>query len=201
MDSLQIIKEHPNFLVVFKPPGLAVHATVDKKREKLLDIVKSLNTNEEIKLLHRLDVATSGLVLLSRNSEAHEILRILWEEQKVEKIYHAKVWGSPKKDTGQWQDFVKEGREKGRDKMMVVKSGGKKAMSEYKVLKKDSTQTLLEIKLITGRKHQIRLQCASRGFPIVGDKLYGKEDNEKEMKLSCVQLSFDYEGDHLSIKV
>ncbi|PJZ69035.1 RNA pseudouridine synthase [Leptospira perolatii] len=165
-----------NFLLLAeKPAGIPVHATLDQNRQNFADLLQEQENLTYLRLVNRLDLETSGLVLFctepERNKEADEILR------QSEKMYLCVVEGVPSKDEFREECFLKDG--KGR--VQSVRSGGKKAITEFKVLSRNSEQnlSLLEAKLITGRRHQIRFQISTAGFPILGDKVYNSKPLRK----------------------
>jgi 23S rRNA pseudouridine1911/1915/1917 synthase len=118
--------------------------------------------------IHRLDKPVSGLVLFARTSKALSRLQEQMRERKIEKTYLAWVEGSPPEDEGQLIHRLEHG-----SFQAYVSPKGKEAILEYKVVQKKGGLTLLEIRLVTGRYHQIRAQLAEIGCPIVGDEKYG----------------------------
>lgn len=192
--NFQIIFENDDFCVVNKKKGLITHATLDKSRENLFDLLKDhyLKVNKEVFLLHRLDKETSGLMLFSLNEQKNKELQKLIENKLLQKTYLAKVIGTPDwSDEIVLKDFLKKIKEKGIDKQSVVMKGGEVALSRAKVI----TPNIVQVTLMTGRMHQIRIQLSSRGFPIVGDSLYGGSiEKVKGMCLHSAYLSFSFEG-------
>lgn len=192
--NFQIIFENDDFCVVNKKKGLITHATLDKSRENLFDLLKDhyLKVNKEVFLLHRLDKETSGLILFSLNADKNKSLQELIEEKSLQKIYVAKVNGDPN-----WaeeillKDYVKKVTVKGIERQSIVFKGGDVALSMARSL----ATSIVEVTLKTGRMHQIRIQLSSRGFPIVGDSLYGGSiEKVKGMCLHSAYLSFSFEG-------
>ncbi len=187
--SVEIVSLHPDFVVVSKPQGLVVHASLDKNRENLFDLLKVKFPTREVSLLHRLDKDTSGLILFSLNSDKNKVFQKLLEERKIQKTYVAKVKGIT-----EWheeillKDYLKKEKIKGIEKMSVVQKGGDVALAYAKTLAPHIVQVTLE----TGRMHQIRVQLASRGHPIIGDSLYGADHGKLHLHSSF--LSFDFEG-------
>ncbi len=189
--KLEIIFTHDDFVIVNKPQGLIVHSTVDKTRDNLYDQLKVLYPKNEVSILHRLDKDTSGLMLFSLNSEKNKIFQKLFEERKSQKTYVAnvKVITHFEEET-LLKDYLKKEKIGGIEKMIVVQKGGDVALSHAINL----APHIVQITLQTGRMHQIRVQLASRGHPILGDSLYGVDKGNLHLHSSF--LSFEYEGKH-----
>jgi RluA family pseudouridine synthase len=122
-------------------------------------------------LVHRLDVGTSGVVLLAKGSEAHRAASRLFQERSVEKTYRAVVWGHPKPSADVVDSALAMDREDRRK--MKVSDAGKPARTRYRTLARLPSIAHLELTPETGRTHQLRVHLGSRGHPIVGDDLYG----------------------------
>ncbi|TGK22022.1 RNA pseudouridine synthase [Leptospira fluminis] len=167
-EKIPVLYRDDFLLVAEKPAGLPVHATLDPNRRNFADELQAQEKLPYLRLVNRLDLDTSGLVLFctdaDRNKEADSIL------SESEKRYLCIVKGLPANDSFREECFLKEG--KGR--VSAVRSGGKKAITEFEVLSRNRNAniSLLSAKLITGRRHQIRFQIASAGFPILGDRTY-----------------------------
>lgn len=122
-------------------------------------------------LVHRLDVGTSGLVLLARDAEHHRLLARALADRRIEKTYLALVWGSPRPVAGEYTwPLAPDARDRRR---MRVAEGGKSASSGYRVLAAAPHVSLVELTPHTGRTHQLRVHLAHAGHPVVGDDLYG----------------------------
>ncbi|MBE6949763.1 MAG: RNA pseudouridine synthase [Ruminococcaceae bacterium] len=148
----------------------------------------------EVFPIHRLDLNVGGVMVFARTKQAAANLSKLVQEGKLIKEYRALVHGVPP-ESGVLEDFLfKDSR---KNKVFVVKKerkGVKKASLEYTRLT-DSDPALVHIRLHTGRSHQIRVQFASRGFPLVGDHKYGSRDAAKEPKLFSCRISFPWKGE------
>lgn len=199
----EIIKyyEDDQLLIVEKPEGLIVHATLDRSRPNLYDLLKQ--NYPELYLIHRLDKDTSGLILFSKKSEINQELQNLLESREIKKTYLCVVhgmWASPE---GQLQDFLKKEKKKIKSKwqevMVKVDKGGQKAILNFKVQKSNQHFSLMEMTLVTGRMHQIRVQSQIQGHSIVGDSLYGLEDQSSRMMLHSYQLEFHFQGKRISV--
>ncbi len=169
---MEILWEDESILVVNKPPGLPVHATLDTKRQNVLSLLKS--KSKDLTLIHRLDSLTSGVLLLAKTKSAALHLQKQLMNHEMQKTYWAIVLGHPPNEA-RFEDFLKEKKIKNKTIMSVVKSGGKKAILDFRLMDEFDHCSLVEIQLLTGRMHQIRVQFSNRGFPLKGDALYGAE--------------------------
>ncbi|TGK13069.1 RNA pseudouridine synthase [Leptospira fletcheri] len=178
-EKIPVLYRDDFLLVAEKPAGLPVHATLDPNRRNFADELQAQEKLPYLRLVNRLDLDTSGLVLFcidaERNKEADHIL------SESEKRYLCIVKGLPAKDSFREECFLKEGK----GKVSAVRSGGKKAITEFEVLSRNQNGniSLLSAKLITGRRHQIRFQIAFAGFPILGDHTYDPSGDEFKNKV------------------
>ena len=184
---MKIIFEDNNIVVAIKPVG------IDSEHE-MVDALKEV-TNAEIYTVHRLDKAVGGVMVYAKNKRAAANLSSLIQDGSMIKEYVAMVHGTPpKSDT--LEDFLfKDSR---KNKVFVVKrerKGVKHAKLEYKVLSQNEDSSLVRVRLYTGRSHQIRVQFASRKFPLVGDHKYGARDDEKHPMLYSCSLTFPYKNE------
>ncbi len=141
-------------------------------------------------LIHRLDRPTSGIVLFAKTSKALARMNAIFEKREVDKVYWAIVQGSPKKESGNLVHYLKKDQKKNKSQFFSEeKKGSKKAVLSYKTLKKLDHYSLLEIKLETGRHHQIRVQLSAIGHPIKGDLKYGFSRSNKDGSV-CLHAKF-----------
>ena len=141
-------------------------------------------------IVHRLDKETSGVLVFAKNEETKRALQDRWE--KSEKIYLAWVEGSPTQDSGTITSFLAENSAL-RVYSTPDRKKGKFAVTRYRVLKRAGPRTLLEIKLETGRKHQIRVHLADSGWPVLGDAKYGRAARgSKRLALHAKSLAFTH---------
>jgi 23S rRNA pseudouridine1911/1915/1917 synthase len=127
---------------------------------------------------HRLDRPVSGAVLFARSSKAAQRLADQFRERTVTKLYWALVEGEVIPDEGNWEDWLLKVQEESRTEIASADTpGAKPASLHYRVIRREPSRTLLEIEPRTGRSHQIRVQAASRGWPVCGDALYGAKSS------------------------
>ena len=212
----EILYEDKNLLIINKPAGIIVHPTVNNINNPsiagwLLEKYPFVSNVGEDKLrpgiVHRLDKETSGVLILAKNNRVFDYFKNLFKKKKIKKKYIALVRGEIKKQQG-IIDFplIRSKKSPIKRKIVVKKNKGKIALTRYKVLKLYQGYTLLEIFLETGRTHQIRVHLASIGFPVVGDKMYGKLKKTGKLHLSrhflhAQEISFvSFDGELLKIE-
>jgi 23S rRNA pseudouridine1911/1915/1917 synthase len=202
---IEVLYEDNHCLVVNKPAGLLTQGDATGA-PTLLDAARTelkarhgKPGNVYLGLVHRLDQPTSGAVLLARTSKAAARLSAQFRAGRVEKIYWAVVEGVCPEEAGQWSDtLLKDER---RNVVRIVPegtAGGRAARVAFRVLERRTTRTVLELRPLTGRGHQLRAQLAARGLPIVGDRKYGAtstvraRDGRPRIALHARGLSFSH---------
>lgn len=176
---LDIVYEDENMLVVNKPSGMLTHPTTIEKSGTLVNALiykygeNLSNINGEFRrgILHRLDRNTSGLLMVAKNNAAHEFLANQIKEHTIIKKYRAIVKGILEKDTGMIEQPI--GRNPRQPHKMMVTPDGKESKTVFNVIKRFKEATIVELTLITGRTHQIRVHMSYLGHPVYNDTLYG----------------------------
>ena len=178
---LQVAFEDEHLIVVDKPAGLVVHPAPGNPDRTLVNALlahcgASLSGIGGVRrpgIVHRLDKDTSGLMVAAKHDAAHRGLSEQFATRRLSRTYRAVVWGVPRPAQGRIEGAI--GRDpRNRKRMAVRASGGKAAITHYRVLTLlEPLWSLVECRLETGRTHQIRVHMAHRGHPLVGDALYG----------------------------
>ena len=165
-----VLHEDDDLLVVAKPSGLL--STPGKAAEHADCLIARLNAlYPEATLVHRLDCATSGVMVFARNRAAHRHLGLQFERRKTRKTYLAEIWGQPADDAGEidlplicdWPN---------RPKQMVSFEHGKPALTRWQVIERGECSTRVRLYPHTGRSHQLRVHMLALGYPILGDRFY-----------------------------
>lgn len=180
LDGVSIVFEDKDILVVEKERGILSVATKNEREKTAYNILKNYlkekDPKDKIFVVHRLDRDTSGVMIFAKSEKAQDILQTTWNDSVKERTYVALVEGNVKKDRDTIISYLTE------NKAMVTYSTtneeeGKKAISHYKVLKRNKNFSLLEVNIETGRKNQIRVHMQDLGHSVVGDKKYGSTKN------------------------
>ncbi len=183
-DAKTIIYEDDYILIVNKRDGLQTDKS--DSANSLDDEVNSYLHSKKQKgfLCHRLDTNTSGLVIFTKDKESEKIITGLISKREINKFYLAVIHGEMKPAAGTISNFLLKDTETG--KVLVYRNqvaGSLSAVTEYKTLKTSKNFSIVELKLITGRTHQIRAHLADAGHPIAGDNKYGSTKLNRELKL------------------
>ena len=178
---LDIIFENDDVLVVNKAAGMVVHPSAGHDTGTLVHAAlahapEMEGIGGEIRpgVVHRLDKDTSGVIIMAKNDRAMQFLQEQFMTRTVKKKYIALVDGTPPTPTGRIEAPISRDAAQRKKMAVVAKGKGKNAISEYKTLESFEEHTLLEVAIMTGRTHQIRLHCKFIGTPVVGDPDYGR---------------------------
>ena len=178
--GMRIVHDDDDIVVVDKPVGVAAHPSVGWTGPTVLGglaaagyRISTSGASERQGIVSRLDVGTSGLMVVCKSELAYSVLKRAFKERTVDKTYHALVQGLPDPHVGTVDAPI--GRHPGHDYKFAVMDSGKHAITHYELLEAFRHASLLEIKLETGRTHQIRVHMAALRHPCVGDPTYGAD--------------------------
>ena len=189
---LEILYEDNDIIVVNKPKGMVVHPANGNPDGTLVNAIMSICKDSlsgiggEIRpgIVHRLDKNTSGAIIIAKNDKAHINLSEQLKNHEIKKTYIALVRGIVKENNATINMPI--GRSKKDRKKMAVDKNGKDAITHFKVLKRYSNCSLLEINIETGRTHQIRVHLSHIGYPIIGDDVYSNGKNKWNIEGQCL---------------
>lgn len=200
--DLDIIYEDEDIIVINKPKGMVVHPGAGNYNGTLVnalmqhcgDSLSDINGIIRPGIVHRIDKDTTGVLVVAKNNTAHEILSEKFKHHDINRIYIAVVAGTIREERGKVDAPI--GRHPvDRKKMSVNLKNGRRAVTHFTVLERLKDATLVELKLETGRTHQIRVHMAYIGFPLIGDYVYGKSSNScgvNEQALHARLLGFKH---------
>jgi len=202
--ELRIIDETKGFIVLDKPAGVLVHPDGKQLTGTLVDalvahdpkIAKVGEDPERPGIMHRLDKEVSGLMVVARTQDAFDGLKAQFAEHSVDKTYLALVHGEMEQEEGDIKFRI--ARSKTKSRMAARPSHeeeGKAAWTHYRTLKRFKNASLLELSIFSGRTHQIRAHLLALNHPVIGDVLYGRKNEDRNIKaprlmLQCVKLGF-----------
>jgi len=192
--GLEVLHVEPAFVVLDKPPGLLSEpGRGADKRDSLL--VRAQAVWPDARIVHRLDMMTSGVIVLALETLAHASLSEAFRERQVDKRYEALVHGRPEHDEGEI-DLPLGVDWPNRPRQVVCHDTGRPSLTQYRVIGQGhvdgiGTLTRIELAPITGRTHQLRVHLAALGCPIAGDPFYGRDaDESPRMMLHACRLDF-----------
>lgn len=203
--GLRIVHEDTEIVVVDKPAGVAAHPSVGWNGPNVLSgllaagyRITTSGAAERQGIVQRLDVGTSGLMVLARSERAYTVLKQAFRERTVDKTYHTLVQGLPDPHEGTIEAPI--GRHPGHDYRFAVMSSGRPSITHYRLLEAYRRASLLEVRLETGRTHQIRVHFSALHHPCCGDLTYGADPTIatrlglQRQWLHAVRLGFDHPG-------
>ncbi|XPP25443.1 MAG: RluA family pseudouridine synthase [Leucobacter sp.] len=183
--ELGIVHDDDDIVVIDKPSGVAAHPSLGWNGPTVLGAlagagyrIATSGAPERQGIVHRLDVGTSGLMVVAKSEGAYSALKRAFKEREVDKIYHAVVQGHPDPLAGTIEGPI--GRHPGSEWKFAVTAGGKPSVTHYETLEAFPYASLLEIELETGRTHQIRVHMSAQRHPCVGDTMYGADPTLSE---------------------
>lgn len=207
---IEIIYQDDDIIVVNKPKGLVVHPANGNPDGTLVNAIMSICKDSlsgiggEIRpgIIHRLDKDTSGVLIIAKNDKAHINISEQIKNREVNKIYVALVRGQVPENNATIKMPIARST-KDRKKMAVSKTG-KEAITHFKVLKRYKNYTLLQVKIDTGRTHQIRVHLSEIGYPVIGDSVYSNGKNEFNIQgqmLHAESIEFKHPTTNKNIKL
>ncbi len=205
-----VVHEDQWLLVIDKPHGVLSHPNRGDAESRCAfagpwdDDTKTFATPAgQVWLMHRLDQDTSGTLLAAKDARTADALRQLFEQNEIRKFYRVLASGGGLRPEGVWLDHLRVNHQKRQVRTEVVRGARPNAEARFRVLRYDPAlrTTVLDIELVTGKTHQIRVQCASRRQPVVGDDVYGdfarnralrKDPGIKRLCLHARELRFKH---------
>jgi 23S rRNA pseudouridine1911/1915/1917 synthase len=193
--SLEILYEDNHLIAVFKPSGVLVQGDIsgdrclmDEVKDYLKDKYKKKG-NVFLGLVHRLDRPVAGVVLFAKTSKGASRISEQIRNREFNKTYYAVISGHMDPPSGKLVDKITKNE---GNRVATLSDEGEEAILHYETIKRGEINSLIKINLITGRFHQIRIQMASRGYPIIGDKKYGSgiSLNDSQIALCAVAIEF-----------
>ena len=212
-DGLSVVHEDRDIVVVDKPAGVAAHPSLGWEGPSVTEhlaaagiAIATSGAPERQGVVSRLDVGTSGLMVLARSERAYSVLKQAFRNKTVDKTSQALVQGHPDPFTGTIDAPI--GRHPGHEWKMAIVEGGRESITHYETLEAHRTATLVEVRLETGRTHQIRVHFAAIGHPCCGDPLYGSDPalarrlGIDRQWLHATRLAFEHpvEGSHVEFE-
>ncbi len=203
---ISVLFEDKAIIVCEKPVGVLSERGMNPREKCMPTLLEAQTRTFRVDVVHRLDKAVGGLMVFSKNAKASAGLSRTIAGHEMTKEYLAVVAGCPDVPQGEWRDILF--RDKQKNKSFVVnrmRQGAKEAVLDYEVVetvaRPEGTVSLLKIRLHTGRTHQIRVQCASRQMPLLGDEKYGSRIPVKNIALWSHHLAFSHPVTHKAVDI
>lgn len=171
-----VLYEDKELFAVNKPAGIVVHPTANARKNSLIELLRRDRADPGIQLAHRLDRETSGVLLLAKSSEAARWCGEALMQRTMRKTYVARVHGRVAEKKGAIDAAIARIEKGQADVRQRIAAQGDAALTRWRVRALEEKTTVLELEPVTGRRHQLRVHCEWIGHPIVGDPLYGKDD-------------------------
>lgn len=189
---IPVVYHDEHLLIVHKPAGLlTVPGRTPDLQDCLWSRLKARFPDREVRLVHRLDRDTSGLVIFALSKEAQAKMGRRFERRQVRKEYAAEVWGAMEADTGVVDAPITKDWTRNDPPVYVVdRDKGREAVTRFQVVEREADSTRVRLFPETGRSHQLRVHLLHLGHPIVGDPIYGPPEPEGRMKLCACRLEF-----------
>jgi 23S rRNA pseudouridine1911/1915/1917 synthase len=195
LHPLKLVHEDDDILVIDKPAGLLTSTVASETRATALAIVRryvaARSPKAQLGLIHRLDRDASGLLVFSKSHRAYKSLKTQFFKHSVERAYEAIVQGRPNPLKGRIESHLVERADGTVRSTPEVGGKAQRAITDYEVVEKIGKQSRLLVRLLTGRKHQIRVHLSERGCPIVGDQVYGS-NTPGPLRLRAIRLVIDH---------
>ena len=194
---IKVIYEDADILVIDKPSGMVVHPGAGNRSGTLVNALlgrgSDLSTaggSERPGIVHRLDKETSGILLVAKNNRAHRALQEQFESRSLSKTYIALVKGRVEFEEGHVDKSIGKHKKIRQKRAVSDSETAREAQTRYRVLKRFRYATLLEVKILTGRTHQIRVHMQHLGYPVAGDELYGTRQPGERLGLHAAKIEF-----------
>ena len=176
-----VLFEDRELLVLDKPSGLASHGGSGVSLGAI-EALRAIRPQDNLELVHRLDRDTSGLLLFAKKHSALRKLQSLIRDGQMHKLYYALIKGSPAHDKFEVDAPLQKNQLRSGERMVAVEADGKPSLSRSRVLERFADATLVEVEIVTGRTHQIRVHALHGGHPLAGDDKYGDEVFNKQLR-------------------
>lgn len=207
--NLEVVYENDDYAIIDKDENLIVHPAGKIVTGTLVngllarygyDGLSHIGGDDRPGIVHRLDKDTTGLIAITKNNEAYKYFKKMFETRKVDKVYYAIVFGNFDKKSGTIDNFMD--RDPNNRRKMAVRPAGRRAVSHYEVLKECEGFSLVRIKIITGRTHQIRVHMTHLNHPLLGDPVYGNIKHKFNLDYQLLHCGFigfkDMDGNYVS---
>jgi 23S rRNA pseudouridine1911/1915/1917 synthase len=201
---IDVLFEDSRVVVVNKPQGMVVHPACGHHSGTLVNALLWHFTemrdafgpdDARPGVVHRLDKDTSGVLIIAKDPAAHELLAAQFKERRATKVYVAVLWGAPAEDRGRVETRIARDP-RSRKRFAVVETGGKLAVTDYRVLRRVGGCSVVAFRPRTGRTHQLRVHALHLGCPVVGDPIYGRRKAEGyTLMLHALRLTLRLPGE------